>query len=234
MTSLIELRQQVAAAHHRLAAAGLAPLTFGNASGIDRERGLVLIKPSGVACAQVKPEDLVAVELSTGRVVDGRLRPSSDTPTHLVLYRAFQEIGGIVHTHSVYASAWAQACRPIPCLGTTHADQFVGPIPCTRPLAPDEVAGDYEAATGRVIVETIGKAGDPLAQSAVLVANHGPFSWGRDPDEAASNAVVLEIVAQQALLTLSISPGQLPIADYLMDRHHRRKHGPDAYYGQAR
>ena len=247
---LDELRNEVVQANRALMAAGLVTLSFGNASGVDRERGVMLIKPSGFACDELSPRDVVAVSLEDGRVVEDeasgaggpraagagpgpRLRPSSDTATHLVLYRRFPSIGGVVHTHSPSASVWAQAGRPIPCLGTTHADHFAGPVPVTRPLTHDEIAGDYEAATGAVIVETLDGLGlDPLYMPAALVSSHGPFTWGADPGAAAVNAVALEAVATMAWQTLSLAPGVESISPALLGRHFHRKHGPDAYYGQ--
>lgn len=229
-----DLRAEVAAANRALVQAGLVTLSFGNASGVDRERGVLLIKPSGFACDALRPDDVVPVSLEDGRVVDSRLRPSSDTPTHLVLYRAFPELGGVVHTHSPYASAWAQAGRDIPCLGTTHADHFAGPIPVTRPLTDAEIEGDYETETGTVIVQTVqSRRVAPLAMPAVLVAAHGPFTWGTSPTDAAVNAVALEAIAALALRTLTLSPTIAPIPATLLARHHSRKHGPTAYYGQS-
>jgi L-ribulose-5-phosphate 4-epimerase len=229
-----ELREQVAEANRRLAAEGLVSLSFGNASGVDRNEGMLVIKASGVACDRVGPADTVVVSLEDGRVVDGSLRPSSDTPTHLVLYRRFASIGGVVHTHSAFASAWAQAGRSVPCLGTTHADHFAGAIPVTRALTEGEIAGDYEGSTGEVIVETFEGLGlGALDMPATLVASHGPFAWGADPAEAVTNAVALEVVAAMALRTLALEPSIGPIADALLARHFGRKHGPGAYYGQA-
>jgi L-ribulose-5-phosphate 4-epimerase len=231
---LRELRERVAEANRGLAAAGLVTLSFGNASGVDRDGGILVIKPSGVSCDRVEPDDLVVVSLEEGGVVEGTLRPSSDTPTHLVLYRRFDGIGGVVHTHSPLASAWAQARRAIPCLGTTHADHFAGPVPVTRTLTNDEIEQDYEQATGRVIVEIVGELGvDPLHVPAALVASHGPFTWGADVAEAVTNAVALELVAAMALRTLALDPQALPIGDALLARHFGRKHGPGASYGQA-
>ncbi len=228
-----ELREQVAEANRRLAAEGLVALSFGNASGVDRNEGVIVIKASGVACDRVEPKDTVVVSLDDGRVVEGSMRPSSDTPTHLVLYRRFASIGGVVHTHSPFASAWAQAERSVPCLGTTHADHFAGPIPVTRGLTEGEIAGDYEGSTGEVIVETLqGLSLGALDMPAALVASHGPFAWGADPTEAVTNAVALEVVAAMALRTLALEPSIGPIADALLARHFGRKHGPDAYYGQ--
>jgi L-ribulose-5-phosphate 4-epimerase len=195
----------------------------------------MLIKPSGVPYADLRPEDLVAVDLDTGEPVADGLHPSSDTPTHLALYRAYPEIGGIVHTHSRAATSWAQACRPIPPLGTTHADHFHGYVPVTRQLSDQEVAGEYESATGAVIVEALTTTGlDPLEMPAVLVASHGPFTWGPDPGAAAENAIALEAVAAMAIETLALDPAAKPVARSLLDRHYQRKHGATAYYGQRR
>jgi L-ribulose-5-phosphate 4-epimerase len=232
--SLIELREQVAEANRGLATEGLVTLSFGNASGVDRAEGVLVIKASGIACDRVEPNDTVVVSLSDGHVVEGSLRPSSDTRTHLVLYRRFDSIGGVVHTHSSFASAWAQAGRAIPCLGTTHADHFGGPVPVTRELGEGEIAGDYERATGDVIVETLGELGlDAVRMPAALVACHGPFTWGADPSEAVVNAVALEVVAAMASRTMALAPSVEPIAGALLARHFGRKHGPGAYYGQA-
>jgi L-ribulose-5-phosphate 4-epimerase len=229
-----ELRAQVAAANRALVDAGLVTLSFGNASALDRERGMLLIKPSGYPCDTLTPDDVVAVSLDDGRVVGSALRPSSDTPTHLVLYRRYPELGGIVHTHSPCASAWAQAGKDLPCLGTTHADHFAGPVPVTRPLHAGQISADYEAETGNVIVEALDDRGlDPHDMPAVLVASHGPFTWGRDPAEAVTNAVALEAVAAMASQTLALSPATESIAPALLARHHTRKHGPTAYYGQS-
>jgi L-ribulose-5-phosphate 4-epimerase len=228
-----ELRERVCEANRGLVEAGLVVLSFGNASGIDRDARIVAIKPSGVDYATLRPEDIVLVSLDDGRVVEGTGRPSSDTPTHLVLYRSFPEVGGVVHTHSVHAAAWAQARREIPCLGTTHADHFHGPVPVTRWLTEAEIQTDYEAHTGRVIVERFAEAGvDPTDVPACLDAGHGPFSWGATPQKALVNAIVLEQVAHQAIHTLAIEPGTGPIPPSLLDKHFRRKHGPAAYYGQ--
>ena len=195
---------------------------------------MIAIKPSGVPYDRLGPEGMVVVDLETGRVVDGDARPSSDTPTHLVLYRRFEGVGGVVHTHSPYATAWAQSCRDLPCLGTTHADHFHGPVPCTRALTREEIETDYEARTGDAIVEAIEERGlEPLEMPAALVASHGPFAWGADAVQAAENAVALEAVAAAALRTLLISPEADSIADALLERHFQRKHGPAAYYGQA-
>ncbi|MGQ9778513.1 MAG: L-ribulose-5-phosphate 4-epimerase [Bacillota bacterium] len=227
---LEELKREVLAANLELYTRGLAIYTWGNVSGIHRERGLVVIKPSGVPREELTVESLVVLDLE-GKVVEGKLRPSTDTPTHLVLYRAFAGIGGIVHTHSPWATAWAQAGLDLPCLGTTHADHFYGDVPCTRPLAPAEIEGEYEANTGRVIVERFGNL-DPLAVPAVLVAQHGPFAWGRDPAEAVRNAVVLEETARMAFITRVLRPSAERIPQTLLDRHFLRKHGSGAYYGQ--
>ncbi|HEX7590761.1 MAG TPA: L-ribulose-5-phosphate 4-epimerase AraD [Candidatus Limnocylindrales bacterium] len=235
MSALEELRQSVLRANLDLVSAGLVTLSFGNASGVDRNAGVLVIKPSGVPYAELRAEDLVVVSLEDGRVVEGDLRPSSDTPTHLRLYRDFPEIGGVVHTHSPSAAAWAQAGRSIPALGTTHADHFHGPVPVTRQMTPSEVGGDYEAETGAVIVEALQKLGlAPLEMPAALVRSHGPFTWGRDAAEAVENATALEMVALMAAQTLALSPGVAPMPDYLLERHHLRKHGPTAYYGQRR
>lgn len=228
-----DLREQVCSANRELVAAGLVTLSFGNASGVDRAAGAMVIKPSGVAYDTLTPADMVVVSLTDGSVLDGRLRPSSDTPTHLVLYRNFESVGGVVHTHSTFAAAWAQAARPIPCLGTTHADHFRGPVPVTRPLTASEISGEYEAATGLVIIETLGRLNlEPLHMPATLVVGHGPFTWGRNAAEAVTNAVALEAVAAMAHRTFALEPNAPPIGDLLLARHFDRKHGPRAYYGQ--
>jgi L-ribulose-5-phosphate 4-epimerase len=230
------LKQQVCDANLDLARSGLVLGTFGNVSGIDRDRGLVAIKPSGVPYDRLRPGDIVVVSLKTGRTVEGRrgqLRPSSDLPTHLELYRAFAGVGGIVHTHSLHATAWAQAGRDIPALGTTHADYFNGPVPCTRNLRPGEIRTDYEQNTGRVIVQRFARI-DPLTMPAVLVAGHGPFTWGRSPGDAVHNAILLEYVASLAWMTLGINPAAQPISDVLLEKHFSRKHGAGAYYGQGK
>jgi len=228
---LEELKEQVCQANLDLVAEGLVIQTWGNVSGIARDRGKVVIKPSGVSYARMKPKDMVVVDLKTGQVTEGKLNPSSDTPTHLVLYRAFTDLGGIVHTHSLFATAWAQTCRPVPALGTTHADYFHGPIPCTRALKPREIQSDYEANTGHVIVETFsGKV--PLHCPAVLVASHGPFAWGKSVTEAVHNAVVLEHVIRLAGETFRAFPSAKSMPQVLLDKHFFRKHGPGAYYGQ--
>ncbi|MBN2507278.1 MAG: L-ribulose-5-phosphate 4-epimerase [Verrucomicrobia bacterium] len=228
---LEKLKTDVCRANLELVAQGLVVLTWGNVSGIDRRRGLVVIKPSGVSYDGMTPGDMVVVSLDTGQVVDGALKPSSDTPTHLVLYRAFEGVGGIVHTHSPWATAWAQARRDIPPLGTTHADFCHGLVPCTRPLTPAEIRTDYEANTGRVIARRFARL-DPLACPAVLVASHGPFAWGRAVKDAVHHAVILEQVARMATETLRVRPGAKPVPQGLLDKHYYRKHGPGAYYGQ--
>lgn len=231
---LAALREEVCRANLALVEAGLVTLSFGNASGVDREAGVVVIKPSGVAYQRLRPEDMVVVSLADERVVEGKLRPSSDTPTHAVLYRRFPSIGGVVHTHSAFASAWAQAHRSIPTLGTTHADHFAGPVPVTRPMAPVEIGAEYERLTGELVVDSLQAVGlDPLEMPAVLVASHGPFTWGRDAAEAVTNAVALEAVAAMAHRTLALSAGVEAIDDALLRRHFDRKHGPGAYYGQS-
>jgi L-ribulose-5-phosphate 4-epimerase len=231
---LEKLKVQVCRANLDLVARGLVIETWGNASGLDRARGLVVIKPSGVAYDGMKPKHMVVVSLQTGKVVEGNLKPSSDTPTHLVLYRAFKEIGGVVHTHSLFATAWAQACRGLPAYGTTQADYWHGAVPCTRQLQPAEIKHDYEANTGRVIVETFQKLKfNPLHHPAVLVASHGPFTWGKDVAEAVHHAGVLEFVAQLASETLKINPRSKPMPPTLHTKHFLRKHGPKAYYGQT-
>ena len=230
---LEQLKKQVCQANLDLVREGLVLQTWGNASGIDRERGLVVIKPSGVPYDGMKPEHQVVVSLETGEVVAGKLKPSSDTSTHLVLYRAFPEIGGIVHTHSLHATAWAQAQRDIPSYGTTQADYWYGDVPCTRPLKPKEIQTDYETHTGHVIVETFRKLKfNPLEHPAVLVASHGPFTWGKDAAAAVHNAVVLEFIARLASKTLRLNPGVKPLPAALLDKHFLRKHGPKASYGQ--
>jgi L-ribulose-5-phosphate 4-epimerase len=228
---LNELKQEVLEANLDLVRQGLVIFTWGNVSGIDRTRGLVVIKPSGVSYDRMKAADMVVVDLE-GNVVEGHLKPSSDTPTHLVLYKAFSHIGGVVHTHSPWATSWAQAGKAIPALGTTHADYFYGPIPCTRKLREEEISKAYELETGRVIVETFSKL-DPEAVPGVLVNNHAPFSWGKDPHEAVHHAKVLEEVAMMAYHTLQINPSS-GIDQYLLDKHFFRKHGKNAYYGQKK
>lgn len=227
-----QLKKQVYEANMALPRHGLVTFTWGNVSAIDRDRGCIVIKPSGVAYEQMAADDMVVVSLS-GEVIEGRYRPSSDTATHLALYQRYSDIGGVVHTHSTHATAWAQAGRSIPALGTTHADYFFGDIPCTRPLTSAEVAGEYELNTGRVIIETMGQA-NPLHTPGVLVYQHGPFAWGEDAGQALHNAVVMEEVARMAWITGEINPKQKVINDYLMNKHFHRKHGPGAYYGQPK
>jgi L-ribulose-5-phosphate 4-epimerase len=232
--TLQRLKTAVCEANLELVRLGLVLFTWGNVSGIDRERGLVVIKPSGVPYETMKPRHMVVVHLSDGTMVGGDLKPSSDTPTHLALYRAFTDIGGIAHTHSPVATAWAQACRDLPCFGTTHADHFNGAVPCTASLLDDEIAGEYELATGDAIVHRFRRASiEPVSMPAVLVANHGPFTWGHDAADAAVNARVLEECACMARDTLAIHPSQPPIKQALLDKHFLRKHGPAAYYGQS-
>jgi L-ribulose-5-phosphate 4-epimerase len=228
---LEKLKQQVCGANLELVREGLVIQTWGNVSGIDRAKGLVVIKPSGVPYEQMQPRQMVVVELHSGRVVEGKLKPSSDTPTHLVLYRAFAGIGAVVHTHSLCATAWAQTCRPVPALGTTHADYFHGPVPCTRRLTPREIASDYETNTGHVIVETFARR-DPLSCPAVLVASHGPFAWGKSVGDAVHHAVVLEHVIRLAGETLRLGTSLKPMQQSLLNKHFFRKHGSGAYYGQ--
>jgi L-ribulose-5-phosphate 4-epimerase len=227
---LEELKRRVTAANRDLVKTGLVTLTWGNASGIDRRQGLVVIKPSGVPYEELQPECMVVVDLEGG-VVEGRLKPSSDTPTHLILYRAFETIGGVVHTHSRHATMFAQARREIPCLGTTHADHFHGPVPVTRPLSEREVAEDYEGFTGRVIVERFAGL-DPVAMPAVLAAGHAPFTWGASAEQALDNSVALEAVAEMALGTWSIDRAAPDLEAWVLEKHYQRKHGPAAYYGQ--
>jgi L-ribulose-5-phosphate 4-epimerase len=228
------LREEVLEANLELVRRGLVLYTFGNVSGIDRGQGLVAIKPSGVPYENLKPEHIVISDL-TGKIVDGTLRPSSDLPTHLELYRNFSGIGGVAHTHSEFATAWAQAEKPIPCFGTTHADSFHGPIPVTERLSPAEIAGDYELETGTAICRTFSNARlDPNAIPAVLVAGHAPFCWGANAAEASHNAVILEFVARMASHTISINAESRPLAQELHDKHFLRKHGQNAYYGQVK
>lgn len=229
---LEELKKKVLEANLLLPKYGLVTFTWGNVSEIDRESGLIAIKPSGVDYDRMQADDIVIIDLE-GKVVEGRLRPSSDAPTHVVLYRAFPEIGGIVHTHSTNATSWAQAGLGIPCYGTTHADYFYGEIPCARALTKAEIEDEYERNTGLVIEETFRLRGkDPVAVPGVLCKNHGPFSWGKDSLEAVHNAVVLEEVAKMALMTLQINPEVGPAPQEIQDKHYFRKHGKNAYYGQ--
>jgi L-ribulose-5-phosphate 4-epimerase len=233
MTTHLELRERVLAANLAIVEAGLVTLTFGNASGVDRDAGVMAIKPSGVPYAQLDAAAIALVALVDGELLGEGLKPSSDAATHLVLYRRFEGIGGIVHTHSASATAWAQARRELPCLGTTHADHFNGPVPVTRPLSDAEIDDAYEEHTGRVIVETIeSRQSDPLEVPAVLVASHGPFVWGAEVELAVENAVALEAVARLARATVALRPEAPEIDPLLRQRHFRRKHGPGAYYGQ--
>jgi L-ribulose-5-phosphate 4-epimerase len=231
VTVLDELRGEVLAANLALPAHGLVTLTWGNASGIDRERGLVAIKPSGVSYEAMTASDIVVVDLD-GNVVDGDRRPSTDTPTHVALYRAFDEIGGVVHTHSTWATSWSQAQREIPLLGTTHADLCAHPIPLTRQLTEAEIDEDYERNTGVVLIETISERG-PRELPCALVRGHAPFCWGSSPAAAVETAVTLEEVARMALLTSMLEPGVPPLDAAVREKHHQRKHGPQAYYGQS-
>ncbi|MGG6176960.1 L-ribulose-5-phosphate 4-epimerase [Pantoea allii] len=225
-----KLKQQVFEANMDLPRYGLVTFTWGNVSAIDRKRGLIVIKPSGVAYETMKVDDMVVVNLE-GNVEEGRYRPSSDTATHLALYRRYPSLGGVVHTHSTHATAWAQAGLAIPALGTTHADYFLGDIPCTRTLSALEVEEAYELNTGLVIIETLGEV-EPLHTPGIVVSQHGPFAWGKDAQEAVHNAVVLEEVAKMAWMARNINPQLSPIDRWLMDKHFMRKHGPNAYYGQ--
>jgi L-ribulose-5-phosphate 4-epimerase len=226
-----DLKQQVYEANLDLVAHGLVTLTWGNVSGLASDGAHFVIKPSGVAYDAMRPEHMVVVSLETGETVDGRLKPSSDTATHRVLYQWFAGIGGITHTHSPRATIFAQARREIPCFGTTHADHFYGPIPVTRPLTGKEIDEAYELNTGLVIVERFAQL-DPLAMPAVLVASHAPFAWGKSAADSVKNAVALEAVADMALGTLALAPQTEPVAQYLLDKHYFRKHGKTAYYGQ--
>ena len=225
------LKEAVWNANMDIVEAGLVTLTWGNASGVDRDAGVMAIKPSGVTYDRLQPSDIVVVSLDDGEPVEDGLNPSSDTPTHLYLYREFDGVGGIVHTHSSHAVSWAQADRQIPCLGTTHADHFNGPIPVTRRMRDDEIERDYERNTGAVIIECFADH-DPTEMPGVLVAGHGPFAWGPTVEVAVQNAVVLEEVARMALNTFLLNDAARPIKDALLHKHFRRKHGPEAYYGQ--
>lgn len=230
---LEELKEKVFQANLDLVKHNLVIFTWGNVSAIDREKGLVVIKPSGVSYDTMKASDMVVVDLHSGKVVEGDLNPSSDTPTYLVLYRAFPEIGGVVHTHSTYATAWAQAGRDIPNIGTTHADYFHDDIPCTADMTADQMA-EYEYHTGVVIVNRISSGNiNPVHTPGVLVKNHGPFSWGKDADQAVYNAVVMEQVAKMAFISLSVNP-DTTMNPLLVEKHFSRKHGPNAYYGQKK
>lgn len=229
---LERLKETVCQANLALPGYGLVTFTWGNVSGVDRERGLMVIKPSGVSYEQMSAQDMVVVSLETGQTVEGKWKPSSDTATHLALYRGFPNIGGIVHTHSRWATSWAQAGRGIPAYGTTHGDYFYGEIPCTRPMTPEEIAGDYELETGHVILETF-RSRPAEDIPGVLVRSHGPFAWGTDPNNAVHNAVVLEELACMALHTEMLAPGIAPMQQELLDKHYLRKHGKTAYYGQG-
>ena len=229
---LEQLKQVVYDANMELPRRGLVTYTWGNVSGIDRESGLVVIKPSGVSYEDLKPEDLVVVSLDN-KVVEGKLNPSSDTKTHLELYKAFPQLGGIVHTHSPYAVGWAQAGEDIPCYGTTHADYFYGPVPCARHLTPAELDEDYEKGTGTVIIEEFTKRRlDPVAVPGVICHSHGPFAWGKDAVQAVYHAVVLEEVAKMATFTRMVNPNAAPAPQHVVNKHYMRKHGPNAYYVQ--
>lgn len=231
---LEELKQIVCEANLELPKYGLVTFTWGNVSGVDREKGLMVIKPSGVEYDNMKPEDMVVVSLATGERVEGKWKPSSDTATHVALYNAFPEIGGIVHTHSRWATTFAQAGMSIPAMGTTHADYFYGAIPCTRPMTPEEIRGAYEKETGNVIIETFKTNGiEAMSVPAVNVYSHGPFAWGTDPMNAVHNAVVMEEVAFMAWHAMMIDPAQGPMQQELLDKHYLRKHGKNAYYGQG-
>lgn len=225
-----ELKKAVLEANIELPKHGLVTYTWGNVSGIDREKGIVAIKPSGIPYEELKIDDIILLDLK-GNQIEGILKPSSDTPTHLVLYRNFKNIGGIVHTHSLWATCWAQACKAIPALGTTHADYFYGAIPCTRKLTKEEIEENYEEQTGNVIVETF-KNIDSNHMPGVLVSNHGPFTWGKNAKEAVHNAVVLEMTANIAYHTYALTPEVVPVDNILLDKHFLRKHGSNAYYGQ--
>lgn len=228
---LESLKQSVLEANLELPERGLVVYTWGNASGIDRDKGLVVIKASGVKYEDMTTEHMVVLDLE-GNIVEGKYKPSSDTPTHLALYKAFAEIGGIVHTHSTWATVWAQAQRGIPCYGTTHADYFYGEIPCTRPMTEKEIKGEYEAETGAVIIEAF-KGRDPVHVPGVLVASHGPFTWGKDAHDAVHNSVVLEQLSKMAYASNTLNAGIQPVSGTLLDKHFLRKHGKGAYYGQG-
>ena len=231
---LEKLKQEVCEANLELVRRGVVIYTWGNVSGIDRKSNTMVIKPSGVSYDNMQPEDMVVVSLETGETVEGKWKPSSDTKTHLALYRAFPELGGITHTHSTHAVAFAQAGRDIPALGTTHADYFYDDIPCTRELTAAEVEADYEGNTGAVIIETVrARRIEPLAVPGIVVKNHGPFTWGKDAAASVYHAVVMEQVAEMALKTLLLNP-DAAIAQYVLDKHYLRKHGPNAYYGQSK
>jgi L-ribulose-5-phosphate 4-epimerase len=231
MSKYDELREEACAANLEIARLGLAILTWGNASAFDPAEGVFAIKPSGLEYSELRPESMVVVDLE-GKVVEGKLRPSSDTKTHLVLYRSFEGVRGICHSHSTHAVAWAQARRSIPCLGTTHADQTAGEVPCTAMIRPEVLAKDYELGTGELIVETF-KGRRPLEVPMVIVAGHGPFTWGKSAMDAVHYAAALEEVARMAILTYRVNPAAAPLPEYVMRKHYERKHGKSAYYGQA-
>lgn len=230
---LLRLKERVCAANLALVAQGLVKLTWGNVSALSNDQSLMIIKPSGVTYDKMTPDDMVVLSLADGKIVEGQYRPSSDTPTHLELYRAWAALGlrGIVHTHSSAATAFAQLCRPIECSGTTHADHFYGPVPLTRHLTREEVEGEYEVNTGRVILERFAKI-DPLAVPAALVSGHGPFTWGLTPEEAVNNSVALEEIAKMAQRMSALGGEQTVLPEYILNKHYHRKHGPGAYYGQ--
>jgi L-ribulose-5-phosphate 4-epimerase len=229
-----KLKEEVWHANKELAKSGLVVLTWGNVSGVDREAGVMAIKPSGVDYDRLKPEDIVISSIESGEKIEGALRPSSDTPSHLILYQEFDSIGGVVHTHSAYATSWAQACREIPCLGTTHADYFYGSVPLTRQLTPAEIKEAYERNTGAVIVERFEEDGlDPAQFPGVLLPNHGVFTWGKDPMSALESSIVVEEVAKMGFYAMLLNP-QAEIPQALLDKHFLRKHGPGAYYGQKK
>ena len=229
---LEELKQEVLKANQDLVKYGLVTLTWGNVSGIDREKKLIVIKPSGIDYDKLQVEDMVVLDL-TGKIVEGDKRPSSDTPTHIELYKAFTQIGGITHTHSKYATTFAQACREIPCLGTTHADHFYGTIPVTRFLTEEEVESGYEKNTGTLIIERF-KDLDPVSMPGVLVAGHAPFAWGKKAGDSVRNGLILERIAEMALGTFQLNPDEKDLPQYIKDKHYQRKHGPNAYYGQKK
>ena len=226
---LEKLKNTVCKANLDLVSNGLVVHTWGNVSGKDFKSGYIVIKPSGIAYAAMKPDDMVVIDLN-GKVIEGKFKPSTDAPTHLLLYKAYETLGGVVHTHSSYATSWAQSGRPIPPFGTTHADHFYGEVPCTRLLAQKEIGNDYEINTGRIIIEKLGSI-DPLAVPAILVNGHGPFCWGKDAENAVYNAVALEEIAKMAFYTVMLGKTE-PIDKFLLDKHFNRKHGSDAYYGQ--
>lgn len=224
------LKQEVLEANLELPRHGLVTFTWGNVSAIDKNRELVVIKPSGVSYDNMTADDMVVVDLE-GNIIEGRLNPSSDTPTHLALYKAYEQIGGVVHTHSSYITSWAQAGCSVPALGTTHADYFYGQIPCTRALTEEEIQGEYEVETGNVIIETIGKQ-DPMSIPGIIVFQHGPFAWGKNAMDSVHNAVVMEEIAKMAFRSITINPRLSDIDSTLLDKHYLRKHGANAYYGQ--